>query len=309
MAVELSASVVPQLWLSMSLEVLAKNCVMAPLVWSDPFNNALGAYGDTVNTRKPEKRLVRDWAGQADTGDLANKEKVIERPRAVNNALVLNKLKYVGWMEEERESTLSIQNLRELLVDPAIIPLAETIDLAILDELLTGTDGDGVGIGEVQVANGGVLQFEDIVNLMKAQDDDLCPPADRKLVMSTEHRAEALKQELFVKANESDSNEALRRANLGMLFNYTTYMTQNIPENTNGPQSVAFHQTAIAYATRRMQTPPPGAGTIAVSMSYQGYALRMQLQHNLRGGGLDIIIDALWGSKLMDAKKGRKLVG
>lgn len=306
---ELSAVVVPDMWASISLDVLRKNIVLVPLVWRD-FEAVVASYGDTVNTRKPTKRIVRAWGGQEDTGDLANKEIVVERPTAINVAITLNFHEYVSWMEEDKIATLSIQSLRELLVEPAVIPLAERIDRTGYTEFITGTDGDGNSIGQTPLAGtpSGILQSDDIVNLMKAQEDEECP-SPKRLIFSTEHKSEALKQDLFVQANTAGSDSALRRAELGMLYDYSTYWTQNLPEDTSGPQSIGFHQTALAYITRLLRSVPPGLGTISSVQNYEGYALRLQVSHKHRGMGIDVSIDSLWGWKLLDAAKARRLVG
>lgn len=305
---EISAVFVPELWAAQGIDVLKKNLVMAELVHRD-FENVVASRGDTVNTRKPSKFTVRDWAGQEDTGELADNEIVVERPTAVNVPVVLNNHKYVSFMEEDKTGSLSITDIREAYIQPAIVPLAEAIDDTIMTEMVSGTDGDSNSIAEVQLATPGTLQFEDIVDTMKALNESECPQGDRRFVMGTEHHAQALKDSLFVQANTSGSTSALREAQVGRAFGFETYMSQNVPVNTDGPQSLAFHQNALAYVSRPLRSIPSELGARTSSQADQGYTARVITSYKHRGLGIDVSFDLLWGVKLLDANLAKRLMG
>jgi hypothetical protein len=304
---EISAVFVPELWAAQGISVLKKNLVMAELVHRD-FENVVASRGDTINTRKPSKLTVRDWAGQEDTGELADNEIVVERPTAVNVPVVLNNHKYVSFMEEDKTGSLSITNIREAYIEPAIIPLAEAIDDTIMTEMVTGTDGDSNAIAEVQLA-GADLAFEDIVELMKSLNESECPQGSRRLVMGTEHHAQALKDSLFVQADQSGSTSALREAQVGRAFGFDTFMSQNVPVNTDGPQSLGFHRDALAYVSRPLRPIPSQLGAQTSSQSDQGYTARVITSYKHRGLGIDVSFDLLWGVKLLDANLAKRLMG
>jgi len=305
---EISAVYVPELWAALGIDVLMKNLVMAELVHRD-FENVVASRGDTVNTRKPTKFTVRDWAGQEDTGDLANSEIIVERPLAVNVAVVLSNHKYVSFMEEDKVGTLAIQDIKEAYIQPSMVPLAEAIDLTIINELLTGTDGDGNGIAEVILETTGTLAFEDIVNVMRELNISEAPQTPRRFVMGTEHHAQALKDTLFVQADQSGTTTALREAQVGKAFGMETFMSQNVPDDTDGPQSLAFHRNAVAFVSRPLRAIPSEIGARSASAVHQNYTARVITSYRHRGFGIDVSFDLLWGVKLLDANLGKNLVG
>lgn len=305
---EVSAVFVPELWAALGIDVLMKNLVMAELVHRD-FENVVASVGDTVNTRKPTKFTVRDWAGQEDTGDLADNEIIVERPLAVNVPVILSNHKYVSFMEEDKVGTLAIQDLKEAYIQPSMVPLAEAIDLTIINELLTGTDGDGNGIAEVILITTGTLAFEDIVNVMKELNVSEAPQSPRRFVMGTEHHAQALEDTLFVQADQSGTTTALREAQVGRAFGMDTFMSQNVPEDTSGPQSIAFHRNAVAFVSRPLRAIPSEIGARSASAVHQNYTARVITSYKHRGFGIDVSFDLLWGVKLLDANLGKNLVG
>ncbi len=305
---EVSAVFVPELWAALGIDVLMKNLVMAELVHRD-FENVVAAQGDTVNTRKPTKFTVRDWAGQEDTGDLADNEIIVERPLAVNVPVILSNHKYVSFMEEDKVGSLSITDLKEAYIQPAIVPLAESIDLTIINELLTGTDGDGNGIAEVILITTGTLAFEDIVNVMRELNISEAPQSPRRFVMGTEHHAQALKDSLFVQADQSGATTALREAQVGRAFGMDTFMSQNVPDDTDGPQSLGFHRNAVAFVSRPLRAIPADLGARSASAVHQNYTARVITSYKHRGLGIDVSFDLLWGVKLLDANLGKNLVG
>ena len=304
---DISAVFVPELWAANGIDILKKNLVMAELVHRD-FENVVASRGDTINTRKPSKFTVRDWAGQEDTGDLADNEITVERPQAVNVPVVLNNHKYVSFMEEDKTGSLSVSDIRQNYIQPAIVPLAEAIDDTLMTELVTGTDGDGNAIAEVQLA-GAALAFEDVVEVMKALNESECPQGMRRLVMGTEHHAQALKDSLFVQADQSGSTGALREAQVGRTFGMDTFMSQNVPVNTDGPQSLAFHRNALAYVSRPLRPIPSQLGAQTSSQADQGYTARVITSYKHRGLGIDVSFDLLWGTKLLDANLAKRLMG
>lgn len=304
---EVSAVYVPELWAAMGIDVLRRKLVMAGLVRLD-FNQTVAQFGDTVNTRLPNKLTVRDWGGQEDTGELADNEITVERPTATNVAVVLNNHRYVSFMEEDKPATLSAVNLREQFVEPAMVPLAQNIDSSIMTELTTGTDVAGNAIAEVQTATA-TLQFEDIIAAMRELNASEAPEDNRRLVLGNEHHAEVLTDSLFVQVDQSGRDSALRRAEIGNVFGFEVFHSQNVPENTDGPQSIAFHRDVVAYVVRPLRTIPPQLGAQVAVQTHQGYSARVIVSYKHRGLGVDISFDTLWGVQLLHAPLGKRIMG
>jgi hypothetical protein len=304
---EVSAVYVPEMWAALGIDILKSRLVLAEIVHRD-FENVVSQQGDTINTRKPTQLTVRSWGGQEDTGELADNEIVVERPTAVNVAVVLNNHEYVSFMEEDKTATMSVTSIREQFIEPAIYPLAKRIDTTLFTELDSGTDGSAASIGETQTA-GSPLVADDIVDLMKAMDDNDVPDDMRRLVLSTTHRAAALKDSLFVQANQSGSDTALRRAELGSVFGFDTFWSQNVPVHTDGNASYGFHKNALAFVSRPLRQITGQLGVVMSVQQHQGYSARVIVSYKHRGMGVDVSFDALWGTKLLDAGLAQRLLG
>lgn len=307
MSANLNFTNFPEVWAAESVRILKNSIVMAPLVLRD-YENLLGEYGDTVNIRRPDALTARSWAGQRNTDDIADSEITVEQPKAKNLAITLDQHYYTAMMEEKKDASLSVENIQRQFLEPGVVPLAEAMDLFIINLFVTGTDIDGASVGMTD--RGAAFAAENMVDVFTALNNQKCPVGNRRFVFGTADYGNALKDSLFVQADQSGSTTALERAQLGHKFGFDTYWTQQIPAvvGTEALSSLAFHREAAAFITRMIAPPEPGTGGVGAVVPYEGYSVTVTKSYKGRGLGTDIVFEALYGGKLIDANKAR-LVG
>lgn len=304
MSSNLSSTNFPELWAAKSVATLYSQLVLAALCYRD-YDNAIAEHGDTVNIRRPQNLTVRSWAGQsANTDDIADSEITVEVPKAKNLQVVLSQHDYVSFMEENKDAALSIENIQKQFIDPAIIPLAESIDSWIGTQMLADIDIDGDDIA-VQNRAGASLAATDISRLTTKLNVQRCPNANRNLVLTSEAYGEAMEIDLFVHADKSGSTTALQEAFLGRKFGLNSYQTQNLPSVLPGTDAetllgIAFTPNAFAFLTRRLPPLDPIYGVVTAYAVHEGYSCRIQKKANLRGMGVDVVMDVLYGGQLVD---------
>ncbi len=324
-----STAYTPEVWAIESLMVLRNNLVMARLCHRD-FDNVVAQAGDKVNTRKPTKLTAQTWAGIGGVGtaDVAldsRSELSVETLQAQTLTVTLDKLKYTSFIVEDKESALSIKNLRDEYIIPAMDPIAEAVDDDLVSEFeaLTSTDfagnaitasiGDTSGGGGPLGATGAALNAGDIIGARKTLSDAQCPMEGRRLILSTEHESDLLQVDNFVRADQSGATDALTNANLGRKFGFDIYTSQNITGSTRttdpgDPQSFAFHRNAITLVTRPLPPVPAGMGAVSTTQSLDDVSMRVTNSYEHRFKGVVVSFDILYGVKLMDANLGVILV-
>lgn len=299
----------PEIWANESLMVLRDQLVMARLVHRD-FENEVAQRGDLVRTRKPTKLTAKTWSGQSAT--LATSTIEIENLNAKGLSIALDTIKYTSFIVEDRDEATSIKDLSAEFIVPAMDPIAQAIDDDIMTEFTSAasTDVDGnaiTGIAYDTVGLGADLNEDDIVEARKTLNTAQCPFAGRVIVLGTDHEADLLRADLFTKANEAGSTEALVNANLGRKFGFDFYMSQNVPaasDTDSTPQSLAFHRNALALVVRPLPNIPAGLGAISGVKALDDVAIRVTTGYEQRYKGVVVSFDILYGVQLLDAHLG-----
>jgi len=327
-----STAYTPEIWAIESLMVLRNNLVMARLVHRD-FDNVIAQAGDKVQTRKPTKLTAQTWSGiggfATDIEALDNKTELkVEQLQAQTLTVTLDKLKYTSFIVEDKESALSIKNLRDEYIIPAMDPLAEAVDDDIVSEFTALTSADFAGNAVAAIsddsagtegpppagATGAAMDAGDIIFARKTLNDNQCPMEGRRLVLSSEHESDLLRVDNFVRANEAGSTEALTNAGLGRKFGFDIYTTQNIPVSTrvtasdSAAQSLAFHRNAVTLVTRPLPPVPTGMGAVSTTQSLDDVSMRVTNSYEHRFKGVVVSFDLLYGVKLMDANLGSIII-
>ena len=200
----------PQIIANEALMQLEANLVMAGLVHKDYSADFNGAVGDTIMVRKPAVFVANDFNGEIDVQDITEG----------SVAVTLDRLIDVSFKFTSKERALSIKDLSAQALKPAAQAIADRLD----KDLLNVVSGISASVqGTVKAT-----KLTDIGNMAKVLDLAKVPTQNRRLVMCPEHRYRYLDTDLS-NASFSGSTEALRRAELGTLYNFDTYMDQNCP--------------------------------------------------------------------------------
>jgi len=312
----LSVAYTPEIWATEGIMFLRENLVMARLIHRD-FENDLSSYGDTVHTRRPKELTIQNWHPTAGVPFIENLNPGTDAPfqQGVAGAsanvellnsytldIVLDKLHYTSFLIEDHTRAISFKDIMADFVEPAVVPLARQVDTDIITEFKTGTDYDDrvVATSNTDGAASTTIDEQDLIDARKTLNDQLCPMDGRTLVVSPTHEAELLKRDLFLKANESGSREALVNANLGRKFGFDIYTTQNLPDDSNNHDSLAFNRRALALVTRPLPSPGGGLGALASTQSMDGVSLRVVTTYSAQHKGTIVSFDLLYGVQLLD---------
>ena len=223
---------------------------------------------------------------------------------------MLDSLKYTQFILEDFTRAVSIANVMEEYMEPAIHPIAQQIDTDLITEFLTGTADVNGSNPVATVASGGATSGIDEDNIIDAKtllDNQLCPQAGRVILLGPNHENDLLKRALFHQADMSGSREVLVNANLGRKFGFTFFSSQNVPDDSNGDHSLAFVRDVMTLASRRL--PPPGPGAAGASVTLDGIGMRVVQQYVTQMKGTVIGFDTLYGTQLLDAELGCEITG
>lgn len=219
--------------------ILENELVMAKQVYrghEKEFTNSVNGYevGNTVSIRKPTDFTVR-------TGSTASVQDVVEG----STSITVDTMKGVDFAFTSTELTLDIKDMSERVIKPAMVQIANAIDMDLMSlyskvPSWVGTPG--------QVVN----SFADFAKAPQRM-DELAIPQDRVAILSPEDHWGMIGSQtgLYI---QGPAGEAYRKGALGMIGGIDTYMAQNVPTHTTGnfAGTVAIDQalttSTIAYA-------------------------------------------------------------
>jgi hypothetical protein len=204
-----------------AIDVLNNNLVTAGLVYrahEDEYDKRVNGYkpGSTITIRKPAQFTVR-------SGATASSQDVTEGA----TTLVVNNQRGVDFEFTSTELTLSIGELSERVIKPAMIRLANEVDSSI--QALYKNVWNWVGTpGQT------VNSYSDFT-VGPQRLDEMAVPTDERCSTLAPADWWAMSSSLAnLTAQSTTAETALRKARLGMLGNVDTYMTQNVQTHTVG---------------------------------------------------------------------------
>lgn len=278
----------PEMWATESLAVLSSSLVMANLVHRD-FEPTLARMGDTVNTRLPANRTARDKA--------AGGTFTIDDVTASNVAVVLNKHKYNSFLIDDVENVKSVKDLVEEFIEPAMIALAEAIDVDLLSlesDVVTnqvGSAGVAPTAPLITEARKKLVEGKVPLNQFGGPRGVVAPSADKELLDITQ----------FTDADRiGDDGTAIREAQIGKKYGINFFTDQNVQTGAGSPtptNNLVFHRNAFALVTRPLST--VGVGVQQAIMEFAGVGLRVTIGYNMSRGGNQANIEVLYGVKTL----------
>lgn len=217
--------ITPSLVAKEALVILDNNCVMANQVYrayEPEFKNAVNGYkqGDTVSVRRPAQFQVR-------RGNVAAAQDVIEGKTAIQ----INQQVGVDFKFSSTDLTLSIGDLSERVIKPAMVQIVNAIDLDLMG-LYTqvpnwvGTPGNVINNFAKLGAAGQRLDEGAVPGDMRSA---VLSPADHWALLGTQTG-------LYM---QDAAKDAYRKAKLGMIGDFDTYKAQNVPALTTGARGGA----------------------------------------------------------------------
>lgn len=202
-----------------AVAILDNELVMAKKVYrglESEFTSSVNGFekGDTVSMRRPTDFTVRD-------GAVSTNQDVTEG----KTSLTVDKQKGIDFGFTSKELTLSIGELSERVIKPAMVQLANQIDRDVM-ALYTNVPNWVGTPGQV------VNSYADFAKAPERL-DEYAVPSDRCAVMSPADHWGLLGSQTALYIQDA-AKGAYRNGSLGMIGGVDTYMAQNVPTHTVG---------------------------------------------------------------------------
>lgn len=222
-----------------AVAVLDNELVMGKKVfrgYEEDFAKKVNGYevGETITIRKPADFTVRD-------GAVASAQNVTEG----KTTITVNKRRGIDFKFTAQELTLNIKDLSERVIKPAMVQLANDIDVELHGLYKdvpnwVGTPG--------QVIN----SFADFAKGPQRLDEGAVPQDMRCAVLSPEDHWGMVGSQTAL-FNDTINKPAYRQGQTGRIANIDTYMTQNVATHTvgsdvSGTVNQSITESTIAYS-------------------------------------------------------------
>jgi hypothetical protein len=209
---DLEDAFTPEVWAQEGLMLLENNMVAANLVHRD-FENQIANFGDIVNTRLPA-----NFVGKRKT----DADSVTVQDAVVTNVPVpLNQHLHVSFLVKDGEESKGFQSLRDNLLAPAMLSLAQMVDEVVLSQSYAFLP-NAVGQLGVTPTKASIIAIRQKMNELKV------PMEGRNLIVTPQTEADLLDIDTFTEANKvGDEGSALREGSLGRKYGILHWMSQN----------------------------------------------------------------------------------
>lgn len=218
-----------------AVQILDNELVMAKQVfrgYEDDFDKKVNGYnvGETITIRKPTDFTVRD-------GAIAAAQDVTEG----STTMTLSKRKGVDFVFTSQDLTTKISELSERVIRPAMVQLANQIDvdlMALYKDIpnWVGTPGQTIDA------------FSDFALAPRRMDSTAVPQDGRSSVLSPADYWGMLGSQTALYINGANK-DAYRDGALGMIGGVDTYMSQNVPTHTTGSDLAGTVNASITTST------------------------------------------------------------
>lgn len=182
--------------------------------------NAGSKVGDSIRIRRRSQGVVDEY-----TGTSVNVRDITE----TNTSITLEKHFDATIKITDRERTLDLIDFAEQVLAPRMVEMGERIDSYALTKLL---DLPNVA-GPSETAPAALPDsIADMALVEKTLNDLKVPMFPRYQLASSLYKATLLGVDSFVEIDKSGAESALRRAEIGTIMGFDTFMGQNVPTST-----------------------------------------------------------------------------
>lgn len=213
----------PSIIAKAAVRILDNELVMGNRVYrgyEDEFGKKVNGYdiGDTITIRKPNQFTVRSVI-------TATIQDVVEGKLT----MTANQVRGVDFSFTSQQLTLNISELADRVIRPAMVQLANAVDVAIMNEFFRIPNW----VGQPDTgADAPIDSFAKFARGMERMDQMSVPQDDRSAVLGPESNwaLAGSQTALFL---QSVGQPAYRTGEIGKIGGVDTYMSQNIPTYTN----------------------------------------------------------------------------
>lgn len=270
------------------LGLLEREIVLPGLVWRDAGGDFRGAGGDTISIRVPARtqartRTLRGARGAASEGtgiitmdELTETKVDVTLDTDVYNAIPVT----------DEELTLDIVDFAGQILEPQVRAVAEGVENAVVAEMTGATYATDLALDTAD-------PYKTFVDGHVALNKSNVPRSERYAVVGADIEAVILKSDHLSKVDQSGSDAALRRAQIGTLANFPVYVSNALPAD----EAYLFHRTAYVLGMRAPVV--PDGATFGASRSAFGLAMRWLRDYDFRNVQDRSLVDTYIGTNIV----------
>lgn len=272
-----------------ALGLLEREIILPALVWRDAGGSFVGAAGDTISIRVPARTTARTRTLRGTRGTASEGEGIIQMDSLTEHKVdvTLDEDIYNAVPITDEELTLDISDFGAQILAPQVRAVAEGLENKLAATMLDATYKTSIPLSPAAVYDG-------MVDARKALNVANVPMNDRIVVLGAGMEAMFLKDDHLNKVDQSGSDSALRDATIGRIAGFGLVVVSNaLPEDVG----FAFHRTAYVLS---MQAPAvPSGATDGASTTYQGLAMRVLRDYDLRNLQDRQVVDVYAGTNIV----------
>jgi coat protein Gp5 len=249
----------PSVIVKAALGLLVREITLPRLVWRDAVPDFAGALDDTISIRVPAFAPARTRALRS--GAARTRDSITERK--VDVTLTTDVYKDIRITDEQL--SLDISDFGSQVLNPAVQGVVQALEDVLVAKMQEPTYHTTIAFNTATDDAWDDL----IIPAREALNKANVPMNERGLAVGAELESALLRTDLFVKANESGSRDALEDATIGRKAGFQVVSAPGL-----GPlEGYAFHKTAYVMNERAPKVPQSAA--FGASESYQGFAMRV----------------------------------
>ena len=284
------ASAIVKLVAADALPALVGNLVMGNLVNRD-YEPVLAQAGDTVNIPIPPT-LVANNIAEGGTVQTQN-------PSLGNAQIVLNTHAEATFQIPDVTRVLAVPDLLKVYMQPAVVAIAERIEMDLLNTYAGFTSNPPVGTAGVAVNEAVVDAAETALFAAKI------PVSESKYLVVDPNTYSQMRQiprfSEFQTVGEAGLR-ALIEGTFGKLKDFFVFRSQYVAKTGSAPlntHNLAFSKNALGLVIRRLPQPLPGTGAIAEYAELGNFGMRVTMSYQPNTLAQQFTVDVLYGTAVL----------
>jgi hypothetical protein len=273
---------------SAALGLLEREIVLPGLVWRDAGGDFRGAGGDTISIRVPARTQARTRALRGTRPTTSEGAGIITMDELTETKVdvTLDTAVYSAVPVTDEELTLDLTDFGAQILEPQVRAVAEGIENAVAAEMTGATYATNLTVDTAD-------PYKTLIDAHVALNKNNIPRNDRVVVAGADVEALILKSDHLSRVDQSGSDAALRRAEMGRLANFPIYVSNALPAN----MAIAFHRTAFVLGMRAPMK--PDGATFGASQVYGGLAMRWLRDYDFRNVQDRSLVDTYIGTNIV----------
>jgi hypothetical protein len=256
---------------SAALGLLEREIVLPGLVWRDAGGDFRGAGGDTISIRVPARTQARTRALRGARPSTSEGAGIITMDDLTETKVdvTLDTDVYSAVPVTDEELTLDLSDFGAQILEPQVRAVAEGVENAVAAEMTGATYATNLTVDTAD-------PFKTFVDAYTALNKQNIPREGRAVVVGADIENLILKSDHLSRVDQSGSDAALRRAEMGRLAGFPIYVSNAIPAN----MGFAFHRTAYVLGMRAPMV--PDGASFGSAQVYGNLAMRWIRDYDFR---------------------------